>query len=35
MKAKQSTDLAEVETLRSLVAQFRVAYFGEEEKHEH
>jgi len=35
MKAKQSTDLGEVETLRSLVAQFRVAYFGEEENHQH
>ena len=35
MKAKQSTDLDEVETLRKLVAQFRVAYFGEEKTHEH
>lgn len=35
MKAKQGTDLDEVETLRKLVAQFRVAYFGEEESHQH
>jgi nickel superoxide dismutase len=35
MKAKQSTDLGEVETLRKLVEQFRTAYFGEEEKHAH
>jgi nickel superoxide dismutase len=35
MKAKQSTDLGEVETLRELVAKFRTAYFGEEGKHEH
>jgi len=34
MKAKQGTDLDEVETLRKLVAQFRVAYFGEEESHQ-
>ena len=35
MKAKQSTDLGQVETLRKLVAKFRVAYFGDEGKHEH
>lgn len=35
MKAKQSTDLAEVETLRSLVLEFRKAYFGEQGKHTH
>lgn len=35
MKAKQSTDLEQVKTLRSLVAEFRKAYFGEEGKHEH
>jgi len=35
MKAKQSTDLAEVATLRDLVAQFRKAYFGEEAAHAH
>ena len=28
MKAKQTTDLAHVEKLKSLVAQFRTAYFG-------
>ena len=35
MKAKQSTDLGEVATLRDLVSQFRKAYFGEEGGHEH
>ena len=35
MKAKQSTDLEQIETLRKLVAKFRKAYFGEEGKHEH
>jgi len=35
MKAKQSTDLAEVETLRSLVLEFRKAYFGEQGEHTH
>ena len=35
MKAKQSTDLAEVEALRSLVVQFRKAYFGEQVAHTH
>jgi nickel superoxide dismutase len=35
MKAKQSTDLGQIETLRKLVVKFRKAYFGEEGKHEH
>ena len=35
MKAKQTTNLGEVETLRKLVEQFRIAYFGEEGKHAH
>ena len=35
MKAKQSTDLEEIETLRKLVAKFRSAYFGEEGEHSH
>jgi len=35
MKAKQSTDLGEVATLRDLVAKFRKAYFGEEGEHTH
>ena len=35
MKAKQSTDLGEVATLRDLVRQFRKAYFGEEAAHTH
>jgi len=35
MKAKQSTDLGEVEQLRSLVKDFRKAYFGEEGGHSH
>ena len=35
MKAKQSTDLGQIETLRKLVAEFRKAYFGEEGEHEH
>jgi len=35
MKAKQSTDLGEVETLRKLVEQFRAAYFGKEGEHAH
>ena len=35
MKAKQTTDLGEVETLRKLIDAFRTAYFGEEGKHEH
>jgi nickel superoxide dismutase len=35
MKAKQSTDLEEVATLRDLLARFRTAYFGEEGEHAH
>jgi nickel superoxide dismutase len=35
MKAKQSTDLEQIETLRKLVAKFRKAYFGEEGEHSH
>jgi nickel superoxide dismutase len=35
MKAKQSTDLEQIETLRKLVVKFRKAYFGEEGKHSH
>lgn len=35
MKAKQSTDLGEVETLRSLVKDFRKAYFGDDGGHSH
>jgi nickel superoxide dismutase len=35
MKAKQSTDLAHIETLRELVAKFRVAYFGKDAGHSH
>jgi hypothetical protein len=35
MKAKQSTDLDQIETLRGLVTKFRKAYFGEEGSHTH
>jgi nickel superoxide dismutase len=35
MKAKQSTDLGEIETLRTLTEKFRKAYFGEEGEHAH
>ena len=35
MKAKQSTDLEQIETLRKLVSKFRKAYFGEEGGHTH
>ncbi len=35
MKAKQTTDLANVEKLRALVKEFRTAYFGEEGGHSH
>ena len=35
MKAKQTTDLDNVEKLRELVGKFRVAYFGEEAEHSH
>ena len=35
MKAKQGTELKEVEMLRDLVNKFRAAYFGEEGEHTH
>jgi nickel superoxide dismutase len=36
MKAKQTTDLANVEKLRSLLGDFKTAYFGQQEKeHKH
>jgi nickel superoxide dismutase len=35
MKAKQSTDLEQVEKLRQQVAKFRKAYFGKEKAHHH
>ncbi len=35
MKAKQSTNLDEIATLRQLVTEFRKAYFGEEAEHAH
>ena len=35
MKAKQGTNLEEIETLRSLVGKFREAYFGKEAGHKH
>ena len=35
MKAKQSTDLEQIEILRKLIARFRIAYFGEDGKHAH
>jgi len=35
MKAKQSTDLEQIATLRDLVGKFRKAYFGEEGGHSH
>jgi nickel superoxide dismutase len=36
MKAKQTTDLANVEKLRALVAEFRTSYLGPEgEAHRH
>ena len=35
MKAKQSTDLGDITTLRELVAKFRLAYFGEQGEHKH
>ena len=35
MKTKQTTDLANVEALRSLIASFRTAYFGEATGHSH
>jgi nickel superoxide dismutase len=33
MKAKQTVDLAHVEKLRSLLAEFRTAYFGPQDEH--
>jgi len=35
MKAKQSTDLEQIDTLRKMTGMFRTAYFGEEEAHKH
>ncbi len=35
MKAKQSTNLDEIATLRKLVTEFRKAYFGEDAEHTH
>ena len=35
MKAKQGTDLSEIENLRKMTKMFRTAYFGEEEAHKH
>jgi nickel superoxide dismutase len=36
MRAKQTTDLANVEKMRSLLQDFHTAYFGKEEaKHDH
>ena len=35
MKAKQSTNLDEIATLRKLVTEFRKAYFGDEAEHAH
>ena len=35
MKAKQSTDLEQIETLRKMTTMFRKAYFGEEAAHKH
>jgi nickel superoxide dismutase len=35
MKAKQTTDLAQVAALRALVKEFRTAYFGPEGGHSH
>lgn len=35
MKAKQSTDLEQIETLRELTGKFREAYFGKEGAHKH
>ena len=35
MKAKQGTNLEEIETLRKLTTEFRKAYFGEEGSHSH
>jgi nickel superoxide dismutase len=35
MKAKQTVDLGHVENLRSLIKEFRKAYFGEAGGHSH
>jgi len=35
MKAKQGTDLSEIENLRKMTKMFREAYFGEEGAHKH
>jgi len=35
MKAKQGTDLGEIQILRDLVGEFRAAYFGKEAGHSH
>ena len=35
MKAKQTTDLSNVEKLRSLLTEFRVAYFGADDTHKY
>ncbi len=35
MKAKQSTDLGQIETLRKMTTMFRKAYFGDEAEHKH
>jgi nickel superoxide dismutase len=35
MKAKQSTDLTQIETMRELTGTFRAAYFGEGGAHKH
>ena len=35
MKAKQSTDLSEIENLRKFTGMFREAYFGEAKEHKH
>jgi nickel superoxide dismutase len=35
MKAKQTTDLSNIEKLRSLLTEFRVAYFGADDTHKY
>jgi hypothetical protein len=35
MKAKQSTNLEEIENLRKMTTMFREAYFGKEATHKH
>lgn len=35
MKAKQSTDLGQVASLQTLVAKFRIQYFGDDAGHSH